>query len=938
MESLATSMIGRHSECSRLSAFMTAAGGRALVLRGETGVGKSALLDHAAAMAAREGYEVVRAAGVEAESALPYAGLHQFLYPMLRDIDRLDEGSRAVLDAVFGQRQGEPASVMSVGIAVLDLLGLAASKRPVMLLLDDGQWLDDFSAEVCGFMGRRLAGTSVKLVVVLRVDVPSRLDTAAFAEVPVVELPEEAAALLLDRHHPGLDARIRRLVLDQARGNPLALLELAAHAGNDHGGRMASEPFGSHSVRLPRRLQQVYGTRIGALSDVVRTELLRGALDCVEAGQGAGPVRGVRYQMRDADEAAACGLLDVDPVSGDFTFRHPLVPSTVVQMATPNQRRAAHTVLAGVHWENIERRATHLAAATIDPDEKVAAALEAAAESATRHGGAVTAVAWLTRAAELSENHQDRSRRLGDAAFIAGHAARLDQAQTLLRSDVTPSTSESPASVMAAAYAALHEDGDVLSSQRQVTIALDNLRNDEMGKPAEVLTRLVNLLLAINQYAGDGVSWERTHRLLDSMGDLVPERSRIYGDAWSDVIRHGADVPERVERALAGLPDVEPWDVTRLAVAAYHVDTLSRYRPYLQRTVGREVETGAVASGMTMLHLIMLDQMAVGEWDEAERTGQRALELTTHHGYTLFAHHSRAYLALLAAMRGRVDRAQALRAVVDAWARPRGVGFLTQIADAAATAGALSQGDYEAAYQHAIAITPPGTFQPYAHQAPRTILDLVEAAMHTGRCEQARRHALAAHDAGLPDLSPRLALITYGALAMTADNDKEAAEMYARAETHPAGAHFPFELARIQLAHGIRLRHTRGPKAARQPLAGAAESFGRLGATTWAQRAQAELRASGVSPHNASPNLPSLTWQERRIADLAASGLTNKEIGERLRLSPRTVSSHLYRVFPKLSVSTRAALRDALGKTPTDHHQVAGTPAPGHQALRAGGV
>ncbi|MGP4014244.1 helix-turn-helix transcriptional regulator, partial [Streptomyces sp. 4N124] len=271
-----------------------------------------------------------------------------------------------------------------------------------------------------------------------------------------------------------------------------------------------------------------------------------------------------------------------------------------------------------------------------------------------------------------------------------------------------------------------------------------------------------------------------------------------------------------------------------------------------------------------------------------------------------------AYLGLVAALRGQVDRARELQATVDAWARPRGVGFLTQITDAIGTTTALTEGDYEAAYLHAIGITPPGTFTPYAHQAPRTLLDLVEAALHTGRTEQARTHALAAQQAGLPHLSPRLALITYGALAMTTTDPTEAEHLYHQAETHPAAPHFPYEHARIQLAHGTRQRHTHNPKTARPTLTQAAETFQRLGAPTWTERAHAELRATGAPTRTSTTHLATLTWQERRIADLAASGLTNKEIGERMHLSPRTVSSHLYRVFPKLGITARAALRDAL--------------------------
>ncbi|MEU1268528.1 AAA family ATPase [Streptomyces sp. NPDC005799] len=916
MESIVGTMVGRESEQEVLSDLVADPGGRVLVLRGDTGVGKSALLEHVAELAAAGEHRVIRAAGVEAESELPYAGLHQFLYPLLAYIDQLDDQHRTVFDVVFGRGgQSAPPSVMTLGIAVLDLLSLAASQKPLLLVLDDGQWFDASSTEVCGFVGRRLTGSSVKLVVGLRHDVPSGFDTAALTGLTVTTLSEKASEQLLDLHHPGLEPHVRRLVLEEAQGNPLALLELPPHVRGGRAEHTTEEVLGYVGITLPQRLQQVYGARIESLGLAVRGELLRGALDGVGAGTAATPARG-RYRMRDADGAVTAGLLGVDPVSGDYVFRHPLVRSTVVQMATPNERRLAHAHLARVHQDDVERRATHLAASTVDPDEGVALVLESAAESATRRGGALAAVAWLTRAAELSEDREERSRRIGDAAFIAGHAGLLDQAQQLVRSDGTSGRPESLAAVVTSAYMALYEDGDVRSSQRQVLTAVGSIRDSGQRESDETLTRLVNLLLAISQYAGDQTGWEQAHELLDSLGDLVPPLSRIYQDAWGDVVRRGTGVHRRVERAFTDLRNLEPWDVSRLGVAAYHVDTLSQFRPHLQRIVDREVETGAMVIGTTMLHLIMLDQIAVGEWKEAERTGQRCLELTTSHRNVLFAHHSRAYLGLLAALRGDLELARTLQATVDTWARPRGIGFLTQITDTIGTTAALTEGDYEAAYLHAIGITPPGAFTPYAHQAPRTLLDLVEAALHTGRTEQARTHALAAREANLPDISPRLALLTHGALALTTADPTQAHHHYHQAETHPHATHFPYELARIRLAHGTRIRHTQGPKAARHPLTLAAQTFERLGARTWTERARAELRASGMATRAISLQLTDLTWQERRIAELAAGGLTNKEIGERMHLSPRTVSSHLYRVFPKLGITSRAALRDALAKVP----------------------
>ncbi|MEV6105158.1 LuxR family transcriptional regulator [Streptomyces sp. NPDC051940] len=912
MENTTTTMVGRHEELTELAEFVNSAAGRALVLRGETGVGKSALVQHAATMAEQSGHTVVRAVGVEAESGLPYAGLHQILHPLLPGVPQLDDGARALFGAVFGRLEGDPPSVMALGIAVLSLVTQAAVQQPLLLILDDGQWLDDSSVDVCGFVGRRLVGSQVKLLAAVRTDISSRFDTAALPELTIPALTDADAELLLDQRRPDLGKRIRRTVLDQAQGNPLALLELPAHIDGRSG--ELDDLAGRHGVPLPRRLQHVYGARISALSDAVRAELLMGALDGVATGLGGGPNPTPRYRIRDADEAVADGLLDIEPAGGDFTFRHPLIRSTVVQMATPNQRRAAHQALAQIHRDNLERRAAHLAAATVDPDEAVAAVLEAAAESMTRRGGALAAVTWLTRAAELSENHTDRSRRLADAAFIAGHAARLGQARRLALADLVPGTAETPVTVLASAYQAFYEDGDVRSTHRRVAAVIGRIRDAGTNEPDEALVRLVTLLLAISQYAGDRATWERTHELLASIDGLVTERERMYSDTWSDVVRHGAGWAGKVERAAASLPESEPWEVSRLAASAYHLDVLSEYRPHLQRVVARELETGAVATGMVMLHQIMLDQMAVGEWDAADHTGRRGLDLAIEQGHELFAHQSRAYLAQLAALRGQTGPARDLQAEVDAWARPRGIGFLTQVADSAGAIAALSAGDYETAYLYAIGITPPGVFQPCTYQASRTLLDLVEAALHTGRAEQARQHALAARDAGLPEISPRLALLTHGALAMTAVDEKEAEEMFARAESHPAGVRFPFEVARIRLAHGIRLRHVRGRIEARPLLAAAAEAFERLGAAGWSERAGAELRATGTRTRASTVILASLTWQERRIADLAAGGLTNKEIGNRMHLSPRTVSSHLYRIFPKLGITTRAALRDALSR------------------------
>lgn len=908
MQQVGGSLVARDVEVARLAAFLDDEGPGALVVRGEAGVGKTVLVGDLVRRATDAGRRVIRVVGVEAESTLPLAGLHQVVYPFASLAATLAGTDRHAVDVVLG-RAAEPApSTMVLGTALLDLLGHAAAARELLIVVDDGHWLDVPSAQVLAFAGRRLVGWRLRLVVVTRTDTASSFDDAGLGHLDVAPFTASQAERFLDTTHPGMTPVARRLVLDHAAGNPLALVELPVCVVTVDGRPTAEDLLRPRDVPLSDRLERVYGRRVSYLDRASRTELLRGALDGIVAGADAGTGGRGTYRMHAVDGAIEHGLLVVD-AAGELTFRHPLVRSAVIQLATVNERREAHAFLATVHRDDLERRAVHLAAATVDPDEDVARSLDAAARRATRRGGAGTAVAWLTRAAELSEDPAHRARRLADAAYLAGQAALLDEAQDLLDTTAATDSAGSPTSVLTAAYLGLYRDGDVTTTHRRVIAAL---RAPAVGPGADAGTRLVNLLLAISQFAGDPARWALTERVIDDLGDRVDPLALIYRDSWGDVVRRGHTVRARLDEQFLLLSGGEPWDVMRLAVSAFYVDTLGDYRPYLERMVRREQDNGAVTNVMTLLQLVVLDQIASGRWADAEATGRRGLDLTGAHGYELFAHQFRAFLGVLAARRGDLDLARRHEATVRAWGRPRGIGFLTGFADAIHLGVALAEADYETAYAVAGRITPPGSFAPYVHQAPRTLLDLVEAAVHTGHLDEARRHAVAARDLGLPDISPRLALTTAGALAMTAD-DEAAGPHFDAAVAHPAGAAFPFELARIELAHGVWLRRARHYTAARAALARAADRFQGLGATPWAARARTELRASGTAVRLGTTGTAALSAQERVIAELAATGLTNKEIGTRLFLSPRTVGAHLYRVFPKLGVTSRSALRDALG-------------------------
>ena len=318
---------------------------------------------------------------------------------------------------------------------------------------------------------------------------------------------------------------------------------------------------------------------------------------------------------------------------------------------------------------------------------------------------------------------------------------------------------------------------------------------------------------------------------------------------------------------------------------------------------------------MTLLHLTLLDQTAAGRWDEGAATFARGEELSAELGFELYTYLNRAFYARILAQRGDIAGARELGFSVDVWARPRGVGVMLQHVEGAALAGLLAVGDYDRAWGYAIGLASPGSFRPYIHESFRCLYDVVEAGMASGHAEEARRHALAADAQGVRAVSPRMDMVTTAVLAIT-DSTAEADRLFTIAAGHPAGLSFPFDLARISLAHGRWLRRHGDLRRARVALARAVELFESIGAPPWEERAAHELSLAGSSGDEATLRLARLTEQELHIAELAASGLTNNQIGAQLYLSPRTVSTHLYRIFPKLGITSRAALRDALASGP----------------------
>jgi DNA-binding CsgD family transcriptional regulator len=521
----------------------------------------------------------------------------------------------------------------------------------------------------------------------------------------------------------------------------------------------------------------------------------------------------------------------------------------------------------------------------------------------------------LLRAAELSPQPADRSRRLAEAAYVgADITGELRSATRLLgdarRSD--PGTGGSLRMAVAAAYVLLNGDGDVDTAHRLLVGAIETGRGDAAAGDT-ALVEAVQTLLFVCLWGDRAELWNSFHAVMTSLQPDVEPLLDLQVRLMADPVRTARGALADLDAEIAGLSEERDLGrIERIARAGVYVDRIPACREALWRVVADGRRGGAVAAGLNALHLLSVDDFKGGRWDESRRLTDEGLRLCEAHGYALMSLPFRLTQALIAAGRGEYATTQALTEEMFRWATPRGLGGVRMFVSHALTLAALGRGDFDDAYRHASAISPAGTFPPHVAHALVVPLYLVEAAVRTGRHQEAADHVRAMLDAGLPALSPRLALLTAGARAI-ATPGPGALEAFEEALAVPGAERAPFDLARIQLAYGERLRRARSTTGSRIQLAAAQAAFQRLGARPWADRAGSELRAAGLWTDGSDGGATGvLTPQEQEVAQLAASGLTNRQIAERLLLSHRTVGAHLRQVFPKLGVSSRAGLRDAL--------------------------
>ena len=869
-------------------------GGGALVLRGEPGIGKSSLLAEARRMAEARGMRVLSTTAVQAEGELAFVGLHQLLEPVLRFSDDIVEPQRHALLAAFGLAEGGSSELFVVALATLNLLTAATRTAPALLVLEDAQWLDRPSADVLAFVARRVADEPIVVLAASRPGFDSPL-----LDLPVLSvgaLDDRAAAALLDRAETDLDAGERRRLLVMAAGNPLALIELPRvwdTCGSEEG-----------ELALTARLERAFGDRVRQLPSAAHIVLLAAALDDTVDGRGglAAAARLVGEAEVASGLVAACGAELVDVDDGAVRFRHPLIRSAVQRTATDAERYRAHAALADALPHELGRRAWHRAASYAGVDEGAAADLERAADVALRSGGAAAAVRALERAAELSADPQARVARLLRAAEIGYELG--SRGERALRN--AEALALGPAQRAHLLWLRSARDDDVAAAPRRIPALIAAAEAAQRRNENELALRLLSTA-AVQGWWTDAPAATRAHLVavadgLGAAGD--PRLLLVLGLAAT--FERSADVTRWLQGIVAD-PPPDPLMTGIAGLAATRVDALDLADPLLTAAaegLRARGQLGAlarilIAHGVTAVGLARHGS-AVTILDEARRLGEET-------GQMLVAAFAQAQAAIPAALRGDLDGAERLTAAAERVGAPVNAGFVLATAQHARAVAALADGRPAEAVEQLRRVH--DRDDPAHHFAVkiRTVADLAEAAARSDQPETAR--PIVVELGALPSgtASPRLhAQLRYARAVLAADDVAERAFEIAAGREMKA---WPLLRARAQLAYGEWLRRRRHAADSRSHLRAAAEAFDALGVAPWSRRAREELRASGETIRRHQPDArDQLTPQELQIVEMAAEGLTNKQIGQRLYLSHRTVSTHLHRIFPKLGVTSRTQL------------------------------
>ncbi|GAA1960740.1 AAA family ATPase [Microbacterium deminutum] len=897
-------LFGRDAELALITEFMqggSASSSPVLLFSGEPGVGKTALLDAASEIAEQAGRTAVRTTALEYEADLTFGALNQLIHPLLGALPALDEIHRHAIAVISGLELGPPPTQLIAGAALLALTTEVARTMPLLIVIDDVPWLDLASGMALAYLARRLRGTTVLLLVAARSELENLFVRSGFDAHILSPIDDASADSLLVSRFPALSANVRRRIRDEALGNPLALLDLPA--------ALEGEPGPLHeTLPLTERLTELYARRLGDLPAGTRELLLFVVLAGAETSMAIDDCIPTPEGRADLPPAERAGILRLNPRTGRREFRHPLIRSAVFELSTSEERRHAHALLARAFADDPQRRAWHLGQSASIPDEEIAGLLEAVSGDLLHAGNSTRATAAMLRAAELSPAPEDRARRVARAAYLGSLVTGELQSspELLVGTQQNRTGAASIAAATAAAYHLLNGEGDAASAQRLLIAAL-TAHPGPLDPADEATMEALQTLVFVCFYAGRAEFWVDARRQFARVSTVVPETLALLDDAFGDPARADASVISRLEAALDSLQFTsDPVRITRIATAGAYLDRVGRARDALWRVVDDGRRGGAVTKEIEALLLLANDDYFSGDWDELERATTDGLRLCDELGYVLTSAPGRFMRGLVDAARGRDAAADSAAEQLLIWAAPRRLYTLAAYASHIRCMLQLPHGRFESAYRHAASISPAGTLEPFLGHAVWVVFELVEAATRSGRRAEAAAHVEAAMDAGLGELSSRLHLLVGAASALT--DSRHWRERFEDALATPGSERWMFDRARVELVYGEQLRRSHSPADARVHLSSALDTFRDLRAAPWTDRALRELRAAGGTETDAD----ALTPQEAAVARLAATGLTNKQIAGRLYLSPRTVSTHLSRIFPKLGIMSRAALRDAL--------------------------
>jgi DNA-binding CsgD family transcriptional regulator len=906
---MAAELRGRASECALLDrALADARESRSavLVLRGEAGVGKTALLRYAEDAA--DGFHVARVTGVESEMEWAYAGLHQLCTPLLDRLDALPQPQQAALRVALGVAPGDPPDRFLIALAALGLLSATAEDRPLLCVVDDFQWLDNASGPVLEFVARRLLAEPVALVFAIREPSGEPL-LGGLPELALRGLGDADARALLETVVPGrIDDRVRDRIVAETRGNPLALLELPR-------GMSAAELAGGFAVPAPiAGVEEGFRRRLDALPPNTRRLLQLAAAEPVgeplllwqaAAQLGIAP--------EDATPAVDAELVEISP---QIRFRHPLVRSAAYRSAAPSERSALHAALADA-TDTPDRRAWHRAQAASGPDEPVAAELERSAAQAQARGGVAASAAFLESAATLTPDPAERVRRLLAAARAKRDAGALQAALRLLTAA---------------------EGGELTALQRA---ELDHLRGqiafDErrLGDAARLLIGAAQQLEPL-----DGELARATH--LEALGAAIwagdldqpgclfdaaqaaraappgpPGPVDAVLEALAVRLTEGyvAAVPalEQALETVRTLPtpgsDLGRWlwltGARAAGLIAMELWDAEAWHELAARQVQVARDSGALAQLQFALNFLARNRVHAGELSEAAVLVDEERVIAEAVGNPPVGYEE----MILAAWRGDAPVAsEAIERMIHA-ASARGLGRMVDVANATKAVLYNGTGRYDAAREAART-----AFEHRDHVGfgPFVVAELAEAASRTGHQElvQAALDWMTERTRVTPtDWALGIEARIRALLSEAEDADRAYRESIERIQR----ARLRMELARGHLLYGEWLRRERRRADAREHLRTAHDLFGAAGADGFAERARHELLATGETVRKRRDDTrDELTPQEEHIARLAVAGRTNPEIGAELFLSPRTVEWHLKKVFMKLGISSRKGLADAL--------------------------